>query len=132
MATSFDVGLRRQVQPRASVSERTSTVRQGNPTRVGAEGSKWVIPREGLQLALFFLVVISISRIHQHYGFLSAVRPGVSLLLLAAIFALINPRGLGFAGFLTNPAKLVAALVILACISVPLGISMGNSARFLL
>ena len=91
-----------------------------------------VIPRDGLQFVLFLLIVVSISRIHQHYGFIGAIRPGVTLLSLGGLFALINPRSLDFAGFSTRPAKVVVAIVVLACISVPFGLSMGNSAKFLL
>jgi O-antigen ligase len=91
-----------------------------------------VFPREGLQSVLFVLVVISISRIHQHYGFLGTIRPGVVLLSLAGLFALINPRSLNLAGFSTRPAKVTALVVALAFVSVPFGLSMGNSARFLL
>jgi len=91
-----------------------------------------IIPREGLQFVLFLLVVFSISRIHQHYGFLGAIRPGVTLLALGGLFALINPRSLDFAGFSTRPVRIVIAIVVLACLSVPFGISMGNSAKFLL
>jgi O-antigen ligase len=90
------------------------------------------VPREGLQFVLFLLVVFSISRIHQHYGFIGAIRPGVALVSLAGLFALINPSRLDFAGFSTRPAKLVAAIVALACVSVPFALSMGNSAKFLL
>ena len=95
-------------------------------------GLSRVIPKDGLQFVLFVLVVFSISRVHQHYGFLGAIRPGVTLLALGALFALINPQSLDFAGFSTRPAKFVASIVLLACISVPFGLSPGNSARFLL
>jgi O-antigen ligase len=98
----------------------------------GATGLAGIVPREGLQFVLFLLVLFSISRIHQHYGFLGAIRPGATLLALGGLFALVKPRSLDFAGFSTRPVKVVIAIVALACISVPFGISMGNSAKFLL
>ena len=101
----------------------------GVSTRSGFER---VFPREGLQFVLFLLVVVSISRIHNHYGFIGAIRPGVTLLSLAGLFALLKPRSLDFAGYSTRPVQVVAALVVLACVSVPFGLSMGNSAKFLL
>ena len=91
-----------------------------------------MIPRDGVQLALFTLLVFSISRIHQHYGFLGSIRPGVTFLALAGLFAAVNPRNLDFATLSTRPAKIVGAIVVLACLSVPFGLSMGNSGKFLL
>ena len=107
-------------RPRARASRRDSN------------GFSRVIPRDGLQFVLWVLVVFSLSRIHQHFGFLGAIRPGVTLLSLAGLFALINRGSLDHAGFRTIPARIVAAIVVLACVSVPFGLSMGNSARFLL
>jgi O-antigen ligase len=98
----------------------------------GAGGVTRVVPRDGLQLVMFLLVVISISRVHQHFGFIAAIRPGVVLLSLGGLLALINPKSLDLAGFSTLPSRIVAALVVLACLSVPFGLSMGNSAKFLL
>jgi O-antigen ligase len=96
------------------------------------QGLASVVPHEGLQFVLFLLILVSISRIHQHYAILGAIRPGVTLLALGLLFALINRRSLDFAGLSTRPFWVVSAVVSVACVSVPFGLSMGNSAKFLL
>jgi hypothetical protein len=93
---------------------------------------EFVFPSSGFQIVLFILVVMSISRIHEHFGFLAALRPGLGLTALALVLAVIDLRQLNTANLSTFPAKMVAAVVLTALISVPFGISMGNSGRFLL
>jgi len=92
----------------------------------------WVLPKDGLRVALFLLVVFSISRVHQHFGFLGAIRPGLTFLGLAGVLALANPSTLRTEAFSTWPARIVMVLVGVACLSVPFGLSMGNSGKFLL
>jgi O-antigen ligase len=130
--TSLGIGLTRQAPAQgAAYNQRLAP---GRPMSNQADSKRlaWVIPREGLQLVLFLLVVFSISRIHQHYGFLGAIRPGITLLALGGLFAVMSPKSIDLSGFSTRPIAIVTAIVVLACVSVPLGISMGNSARFLL
>jgi hypothetical protein len=91
-----------------------------------------VISRKGLQFALYLLVFISISRIHQHFSPLAAIRPGLTLMGLALLLAIVKPGNLAQANIRTYPSRTVLALAVLACLSVPFGLSMGNSAKFLL
>lgn len=91
-----------------------------------------VVPRDGYRLALWVLVLLSISRIHQHLGPLAAIRPALLTALAALGFAVMNPSILCFANLKTRPAKYMIALVIMACISVPFGISIGSSGKYLL
>ena len=82
---------------------------------------------------LFVLLVITISRIHQHFAFLRPVRPALTLVLLALIYAYLNPKYLASGSiFSTWAAKVVAAIGLMACLSVPLSISTGGSATFIL
>jgi len=78
-------------------------------------------------------MLLTVSRIHQHFGILSALRPALLLAGWAFAYALLNPRALaGGQWFRTWPAKVVVALGILACLSAPFGISLGASARAIL
>lgn len=78
------------------------------------------------------LMIITISRIHQHFGFLDPLRPALTLTILAGAYAYMNPRFLHPGIFETRPAKLMVAMGVMACISVPFGMSMGASGRFVL
>jgi O-antigen ligase len=89
--------------------------------------------RDRLRIALFLLVVLTISRMHLHIPGIAKLRPLLLLTGLVAAFAYANPRLLVAGGlFRTWPAKVVAGLAAVACFSVPFGISMGNSGRFML
>lgn len=82
---------------------------------------------------LFVLTLMTVSRIHQHYSFIAVLRPALLMTALAAAYAWMNPRLLAPEGlFRTLPAKAIVAFGILACVSVPFGISIGNSGRFII
>jgi O-antigen ligase len=85
------------------------------------------------RVALALLIVINVSRIHQHFSILAKFRPAMSLALLALGYAFLNPRQVQLKGVLrTKPAKLIVAMFILACISAPFGLSLGGSGRYVL
>lgn len=82
---------------------------------------------------MFVLMIVTISRIHQNFGFLKPLRPALVLVVLAALYAYLNPRFLSVGSiFSTRNAKVMLGLGIMAFISVPFGISMGNSAVYIL
>jgi O-antigen ligase len=82
---------------------------------------------------LFVVMIITISRIHQNFGFLRPFRPALVLVLLACAYAYLNPRFLAVGSiFRTRNAKVMLGLAFMACISVPFGISMGGSASYIL
>ena len=115
----------------APVRRARSSRRSSRASR--AVGSTYtVLPKSGYALMLFVLVLLSISRIHQHFGFLAALRPALVLVIAAFGLAFLAPSGLAYRNLRSPPAKLMLAIVGMACISVPFGISMGGSARFLL
>lgn len=102
---------------------------------VGSEaddGRSWVMPSDGYRLALWTMLLLSLSRIHQHFGLLGALRPALLTAVIALAFAVMNPKSLTRANLKTRPARFMVALVIMGCISVPFGISIGNSGKFLL
>ena len=89
--------------------------------------------RDRLHISLFLLVVLTISRVYMHVPNLSKMRPLLLLTGAVAIFAFMSPRLLATGSVLrTWPAKALVGLTIVACLSAPAGISLGNSGRFLL
>ena len=88
------------------------------------------LPSDPLRIALFLLTVITISRVHQHLG-LGAFHPALVLAGVAAGYAFLNPRAIALGTLRTWPAWVVGGLGVAACLSVPFGISMGASARYL-
>ncbi len=85
-----------------------------------------------LRWALVALLVVSLSRIHNYLG-IGALRPALVLTALAGAYALANPRVTNSAKLLRFwPAKVMAALGAMACLSAAFGISLGGSASFFL
>ena len=90
-------------------------------------------PLDLLRLALSALMLLTVSRVHEHFGILSAMRPALLLAGLAAVYAFMNPQSLAGTRWLrTWPARVVVALGVLACFSAVFGISLGGAARTLL
>lgn len=85
-----------------------------------------------LRLALTLLTIIAVSRVHQQWAPLSRLRPALLLVGFTALYAFLNPRKLELRGLKTWPARLVVAIAVWACLSVPFGISLGGSATFIL
>jgi O-antigen ligase len=88
---------------------------------------------DGLRICLFLLVIINVSRVHQAVKLIGLLRPGLLLVVLAGAFIVLMPgkaqkRGL----FGTTEAKLILALFSVTLVSAVAGISLGNSAKFLL
>jgi len=86
-----------------------------------------------LRVVVFLLMFVILSRIHHHFAFIGRLRPALLLTAAALVIALAKP------GLLTKqpvlkqwPALVVIALGVSACLSVPFGISLGNSASFIL
>jgi O-antigen ligase len=111
-------------------------------SRVSAGASQWLsetgsaslaLVRDPLRIALFVLTILTISRAHEHYPILAKFRPALLLVVASVCYAYLNPR------FLTRTnvlglwtMRLVAALAVMACASAAFGISLGNSALFIL
>lgn len=86
-----------------------------------------------LRVSLILLMVLTISRAHQQFSFMAAVRPALVLVGFAFFQAISNPKLLSEKGLLfTWPPKLIAAFAAMACLSVPFGISAGASGLFIL
>ena len=102
-------------------------------TQGGARPRKGARP-DALRILMCLLIVMTVSRIHQHFPIVAAARPAVLLVGLALVLALVKPKVLGdFKVWSTMwPARVVAALGVAACFSTVFGISLGASARFFL
>lgn len=86
-----------------------------------------------LRITLFAFVVLTISRVHQHFTFLNAGRPALILFLGIVGFALMKPSLLAPRRMLaTWPARVVAGLGVVASLSVFFGISLGSSAHMVI
>ena len=83
--------------------------------------------------AVALVLIMTIARIHQHFHFRPPLRPALVLTMLAAAYAYMNPKLLA-TGSLTRtlPAKAILGMLFAAVFSVPFGISMGGSGRFIL
>ncbi len=91
------------------------------------------LQKDPYRILLFVLMVITLSRIHQNFGFLRPVRPALTLTILAAAYAYLNPKYLKIGGlFTTWPSRVIMGLGLTACLSVPLSISIGGSASFII
>lgn len=88
---------------------------------------------DGYRNIVAALMLITISRLHQHFKFLAPIRPAMTLVGLAAFYALANPGVLSTkVATKTWSARIFLAFAIMACLSTPFGISMGNSGTFIL
>jgi O-antigen ligase len=110
--------------------------RTGRPT-AGPRPAPWrgsfVLPRDAFHLALAALTIVTVSRVHQALGPLARIRPALLLFMFAVGCVLLKPSLVKTnLLFRTWPPKVLVALGIMACISVPFGISMGGSAMFIL
>jgi len=84
-------------------------------------------------MLLFVLLVVTISRIQLYYPALATVRPALLLSGVAIVYAFLNPRAFLHTNiFAAWPTRVMALLFVLACFSVPFGISLGNAALFIL
>jgi len=92
---------------------------------------KWA--RDPVRVFLFAFVVVTVSRLHQYVGAVAKLHPPLLFFVLAAGWALVNPRLLSWRKLVRRwPFKVLFALGVLACISAPFGISLGHSAVFIL
>ena len=90
-------------------------------------------PKDSYRIALFLLLVVSISRVHQNFGFIAAVRPALLLFLFATAYALSVPSSLRERPVLRDwLAKTTVALFAAACASALFGLSLGSAAKFIL
>jgi O-antigen ligase len=86
-----------------------------------------------LRLSMWGMFLLTIGGIHLYFLFLKPLRPALSLAVCATIYAFLQPRQLGDGRALrTWPARVVAALVAIALLSIPFGLSIGQSGTYVI
>jgi O-antigen ligase len=89
--------------------------------------------RDPLRLALVGSIVVGISRVHEHFGIIGALRPALVLFVFAMGCVLLVPAAVDWRLVgRTWPARGVLALAVIACLSAVFGLSLGGSAVFII
>jgi O-Antigen ligase len=89
--------------------------------------------RDPFRVALFALTVLTVSRIHEQYKWMSVLRPALVATAAAAIYAYLRPDVVARRPLLhTWAAKVVVGFGLWALAGSFFGISFGNSAAFIL
>jgi hypothetical protein len=85
------------------------------------------------RLSLVALMIITVSRIHQHFKPVAKLRPALILVMFTGLWAVMEPRLIRSDNLYRMwIPKVVMALAVLACIGAPFGISLGGSGKFVL
>jgi O-antigen ligase len=105
----------------------------GRTRRAATAVRAMVVDLDPPRLFMFLLTALTVSRIHQRFPAIAAMRPALVMVALAVGYALLNPRKLAPDGlFRAWQPRLVAVLFIWACVAAPFGISLGASAKLIL
>jgi len=116
------------ISPRLARSKSAQVASVEKPSVNGVKPSL-----DPMRLALGVLTVLTVSQVHQHFGFLAQMRPALLLVALSLFYAVVKPKVLVPGSILrTWPAKLILALAVFACLSVPFGLSLGRSAVYII
>lgn len=103
------------------------------PTATRARTDELTVSRDPMRVALFVLMIVTVSRIHQHFPVVARMRPGLALVALAGAYAWLHRRALTRDNVLNRwPMRRVLLLAAIACASAVFGISLGHSASFIL
>ena len=101
--------------------------------RVVARMTEMRVKMDPFRLFLFLLLIMTIARVHQHYRVVARLRPALLLVACAAVYAYLNPKALARGNVLRHwPARNMVVLGVLACLSVPFGISMGKAGLYII
>lgn len=118
----------------SALSSRASRRGRAAPSAVADDGrARLALVTDPLRGLLSLLTIVTISRVHLHYPILAALRPVLLLSVVAIGYAFLQPSSLTRANVLNLwPMRVVTAFGVLACVSAPFGISLGNSGSFIL
>jgi len=79
------------------------------------------------------MLVVSMSAVHMYLGPLKYTRPALTLLAASVAAVLLRPKLVRWANIRDAwPAMAVVALLVVALVSAPMGLSMGGSLRYIL
>lgn len=83
------------------------------------------------RVSLFCLMVINVSRIHQHFKAIAVLRPALLLVAVTGMWAAMEPRLIRWDNFRHGwMPKMVCAIAVWGCIGAPFGISLGGTGKF--
>jgi O-antigen ligase len=86
-----------------------------------------------LRLALAAFVILTISNVHMYIRPIAALRPGILLWLFVIGYPILVPKAVRWANVTSAwPARVFVGLGVIACLSVPFGISIGGAGSYLL
>ncbi len=105
----------------------------GARSRIGAVHPWMRMQFDPLRISLFLLMIITVSRIHQHFKAVGKLRPALLLAFATALYAFLQPKLIRTENLkqIWIP-RVILGLAVMACLSVPFGVSLGGSARFIL
>jgi O-antigen ligase len=118
----------------SALYSRASRRGRSAPSAVADDGrARLTLVSDPLRVLLSLLTIVTISRVHLHYPILAAFRPVLLLSVMGIGYAFLQPSSLTRENVLNLwPMRVVTAFGVLACISAPFGISLGNSGSFIL
>lgn len=83
--------------------------------------------------AMMVLTVLALSRAQAIVGPLAAMRPAMLMVMVAGVYAFLRPSVMNLRIVKRSwPPKVLIALAVTACLSVPFGISIGRAGLFVL
>lgn len=107
--------------------------RRGRAPARSNGGGKLSIPTDPTRLALFFLIMVSIARVHQLFPFLQVFRPGLLALAVALGYSIFDAKAVDWRRTMSSwPAVVLLAYAATTIASSFGGISLGASASFLM
>jgi len=98
-----------------------------------AMGGDLAIALDPFRWGLVLLTLMTLSRVHQHFGLLSMLRPALLTTAFVMVYAVLNKSVIGNApGLKSWVSKVMLALGATACLSALFGISLGHSGSYIL
>jgi O-antigen ligase len=89
------------------------------------------ISRDPLRLALAAFIILTISNVHMYVRPLAMLRPGMLLWLFVVTYPILVPASVRWSNLAAAwPGKVFVALGVIACLSVPFGLSIGAAGSY--
>ena len=118
--------------PSSGMSVRASRRgRRRPPSRAGL-GISWRTSTDAVRLCVFGLMLVNITAIHMYLGPVRYLRPGLTLLAIAAAVLAMRPTLAAWTNLKTRTAKAIMVLAVLAGCSAVFGLSAGGSGTYIL
>jgi O-antigen ligase len=124
--------MREHARVAAASASQLRVMRRSSRSAASASGDG-IRSLDPQRIALALFIIMSISNLHMHFPVVAKVRPGLLLWIFLVSYPILVPRSIRW-GNLTRswPPKALIAFGVLACLSIPFGLSIGQSATFML